>query len=134
MKNKILKCNYDKETGKSTITIACRYGEFSASAKVHEEDKPYASRFLGCEIAEKKALIKALKSHRKDLLIQKKELDYLYGIADKSNYKVPRYLHQRRWDIQTRIDQVDAHIAAIEMALDVSVENYLQKAKDRSNK
>lgn len=132
MKTKILACNYDAKTGKSDITIACRYGIFSATAKATEEDMPYASRYLGPEIAEKKAIIKALKSHRKDLRIAFNEAWRMFDTFDQSTYYMPKFVYLRITELEKKIDDVTKQIDAMEKAIDTSVANYIaQKVKNK---
>ena len=132
MKTKILACDYNAETGKSEITIACRYGVFSATAKATAEDMPYASRYLGPEIAEKKAVIKALKSHRKDLRIAFKEAWHTFDTFDQSIYDMPKCVYSRMIELKKKIDAVNNEIDAIEKAIDAGVENYIsQKVKNK---
>ena len=132
MKTKILACDYNAETGKSEITIACRYGVFSATAKATTEDMPYASRYLGPEIAEKKAIIKALKSHRKDLRIAFKEAWHTFDTFDQSMYDMPKCVYSRMIELKKKIDAVDEQINAMEKAIDAGVENYIaQKVKNK---
>ena len=132
MKTKILACDYNAETGKSEITIACRYGVFSATAKATAEDMPYASRYLGPEIAEKKAVIKALKSHRKDLRIAFNEAWHTFDTFDQSMYDMPKCVYSRMIELKKKIDAVNNEIDAIEKAIDAGVENYIsQKVKNK---
>ena len=132
MKTKILACDYNAETGKSEITIACRYGVFSATAKATAEDMPYASRYLGPEIAEKKAVIKALKSHRKDLRIAFKEAWHIFDTFDQSMYDMPKCVYSRMIELEKKIDSIDEQIDAMEKAIDAGVENYIaQKVKNK---
>lgn len=132
MKTKILACNYNAEIGKSEITIACRYGVFSATAKATAEDMPYASRYLGPEIAEKKAVIKALKLHRKDLRIAFKEAWHTFDTFDQSMYDMPKCVYSRMIELKKEIDAIDEQIDAMEKAIDAGVENYIaQKVKNK---
>ena len=78
MKNKLAFANYDVETGLAHVGITTPLGFFEAHSKVHEEDKDIASCFIGCEIAEKKAYIKALKAKRNQISIEIKALTDFY--------------------------------------------------------
>lgn len=62
MKIKIIKSNFDKETGISTVTIKTDLGRFVGLSKLHEEDKPYESSFAGCQYAEMRAIKKYMKA------------------------------------------------------------------------
>ena len=59
MRFKLIDSNYDAETGISSATIQTKQGIFTATSRLHEEDKDSASKFAGCENAEFKAYIKA---------------------------------------------------------------------------
>lgn len=74
MKYKILKDGYDKNTGISFSNIVTRYGEFSATARLNPEDKEYESNFFGCQLAEARCVIKALKEQLKIINVQIKTL------------------------------------------------------------
>ena len=81
MKSKLLFSDYDEKTGISKATIQNRYGIVSATSKIHPEDKDHASRFLGCEIAELKAIRKSILHEIKN---SKKILMILKDIIEKS--------------------------------------------------
>ena len=51
MKNKILESNYDKDTGVSTVTIESKWGTFTRSVRVQDEDKDIANKWDGCRFA-----------------------------------------------------------------------------------
>ena len=53
---KFLESNYDKESGISCVKIATECGIFYGYALLNPEDKEYESEFLGCEIAEMRAI------------------------------------------------------------------------------
>lgn len=53
---KFLESNYDKESGISMVKIATECGFFYGYAFLGPEDKEYESEFLGCEIAEMRAI------------------------------------------------------------------------------
>ena len=51
MKNKILESNYNKDTGVSTVTIESKWGTFTRSVVVQDEDKDIANKWDGCRFA-----------------------------------------------------------------------------------
>lgn len=57
MKIRMIYSNFDEETGISTVTINTDYGQFTATSKLHEEDRQISSHFAGCKYAEMKAII-----------------------------------------------------------------------------
>ena len=56
---------YDIDTGTSSCTVHHNGKTFTAFAELHPDDRDIASRFAGCEIAEARAEIKALKEELK---------------------------------------------------------------------
>ena len=78
MKTKLIYAKYDRETGISTATVRNRYGTFTGTSKLREEDRFVESSFLGCQFAETKAIIKSLKEQRKRITIQLEALENLH--------------------------------------------------------
>ena len=115
MKIKLLNSNYDENTGISNVTILTDYGEFSATSKLHEEDKYISSSFAGCQYAEMKAIIKYMKyriklineriyglENCKKVLIGKK--DYNHNSSENRTIRKQIYLlKKQRQDFQDRI-------------------------------
>lgn len=60
MKWKIIKSDYNKETGISYVQISTKYGVFEGISKLHPDDKDIASEFEGCRYAEIRAVLKFL--------------------------------------------------------------------------
>lgn len=60
---KFISSYYDKETGRSTVKMRHLKKNFYGEAFLHPEDEP--SEFFGCRIAEKRAIIQALKYERR---------------------------------------------------------------------
>lgn len=88
MRIKLIKSEYDKETGISTATISTDYGIFTGTSKLHEEDKHLESNFAGCHYAEMRAIIKYMK-HRLKLLNEhiKALEDYKKVVEGKKDYE-----------------------------------------------
>ena len=57
---KLVHSDFDKITGKTSVTVADRYGKYTGIAKLHPEDKN--NYIVGGTIAETRAMIKACKS------------------------------------------------------------------------
>ena len=70
----LIKADYNEETGVSTVMIDTDLGAFYGKAKLHDEDKDYASKYTGCRYAETRATIKYLKMKQKYILGQLKVL------------------------------------------------------------
>ena len=62
---KFIESHYNEETGISTVIMQHLGKKFVGQAKIHPDDKENQSRFAGCEYAEIRAMIKALKNERK---------------------------------------------------------------------
>lgn len=68
MKYKVLKSW--EEDKNYFVKIQTPIGVFEGKSTLHPEDEPYKSRFLGYEIAELKAYVKALKKRAKQLELE----------------------------------------------------------------
>ena len=68
---------FNQETGQSVVAIADKYGRYIGYAKLHPEDKKYASKYTGCAIAEGRAWIKALKNQKRYQKYQLKIIENL---------------------------------------------------------
>ena len=51
MKDKIMFADYDEETGKSTVQLFTKWGTFTHTVQVEDEDKDIANRWDGCRFA-----------------------------------------------------------------------------------
>ena len=65
---KFIKASYNKESGESVAIVTHMNEIFTGSAKLHPEDKAHASEFRGCSLAETRAMIRALKHERQQLM------------------------------------------------------------------
>ena len=74
MKTKLIFSKYNESIGISISTIRCKYGEFTGIAKLNPEDRANASSFVGCEIAERRAVIKALKAQLREVKAMQRQL------------------------------------------------------------
>ena len=48
---KFIKGEYSPETKISTVILQDKHGTYTGTAKLHPNDKKYASEFTGCSIA-----------------------------------------------------------------------------------
>ena len=67
MKTKLIFSKYEESTGVSISVIRCRYGEFTGIARLNPEDRANASSFVGCEVAERRAVIKDLREQLREV-------------------------------------------------------------------
>lgn len=61
MKFKLIRSNFDEQTGVSMATIATDLGFFTGYAQLHEDDRAVASTFCGCRYAELRAMLKYIR-------------------------------------------------------------------------
>ena len=115
MKYKILEAHYNKETGISYVKIQSKYGIFSATSKIHEEDKLYESSFTGCHIAELKA---RRKSYKYALRIALYKIEAIEMFKDKGDSKLltiqqEKYLNslfKQKKELQKQISLINKRI------------------------
>lgn len=120
MKYKLIEANYDAETGISIVIIGCRLGRFIGVAKIHpEEDEDLKSRFFGCELAERRAYIKALKALRREYKNKVAALNEVNSIVKSLKDYNPytnecRKIRRTIYEYQDKIANVETIIKAIQ--------------------
>lgn len=123
MKTTLIFSNYDEYTGVSMATIRCRYGEFTGVARLHPEDRPAASSFLGCYIAEQRAIIKALQTQKTELIAMRKAIYMVMKNLEQSksydkNSVENRRLRKTYYMYNKQILELKSTISAIEASID----------------
>ena len=126
---------FDKNTGKSTVILSDRYGEYIGQAKLHPNDKKYASEFTGCSIAQARAQIKMLQKRRNYLKIKLEAIKNLIKDIE-INYPTPLddYKLKRRFNLQIKnytneIVNINNSIKDIQIGIKKRIE-----IKDKLNK
>ena len=74
MKFNLIGSNYNSDSGFSIATIKTKYGRFTGTSQLYDEDKEIASSFRGCQYAEMKAVRKAYKAELKEINLKIKTL------------------------------------------------------------
>lgn len=135
MKYNFLISNFDPDTGISFVKIATKDGKFIGHAKLTTGDRP--SEFLGCQIAERRAYVKALKARRAALREQFNGLYPLYQEykSDKNIVKLTRKspfmrLNRHMLEIHYKIQNITTEIAAVEAANRDIVNEYFSSDKN----
>lgn len=109
---------FNQNTGQSIVALADKYGQYIGQAKLHPDDRKYASKYTGCRIAEQRAYIKALKQkiRRKKIelntLIElKKEIkNYTTKKTEKHIYlKIKKYTNDINY-LKQIINQIEKEI------------------------
>ena len=76
---KVIQSSYEEDTGLSYVTIETKYGKFQGYARRHPEE-PTPSNFIGCHIAEMRALLASMKYEYKLERNALKTLKHTYNI------------------------------------------------------
>lgn len=127
MKNKTLESNYDKDTGISTVVIQSKWGTFTHSVIVQDEDKDIANKWDGCRFAHYLCMADMLKAKGKAFVERGN------GMEHAANVMTQYYLQQ---DNQIATEMYPYYVDAI---LDLRNQaqiakregkKYLAKAKD----
>lgn len=135
MKYEIIDCGYDKDAKKAWVSIKTKYGLFLGVCKAHPEDFDIASEFTGCEIAERKAYIKALKALCNSIAAEIKVLEDLHkrlACCKDFNYNSFEARQLRKVMYEKR-DQLSSYKNMIE-GYKVGIENYLQRKRQSIKK
>ena len=111
----LIKADYNENTGVSNIMIDTDLGAFTGQAKLHDEDKDYASKYTGCRYAETRATIKYLKMKQKYILGQ---LKVLHMIKETS-------------EIDRLILKLDKELNDVELAIKFSQESLTKDIEQR---
>ena len=74
MRFNLVDSKYNKNLGFSIVTIKTKYGNFTGTSQLYDEDKEIASSFRGCQYAELKAIRKAYKAEIKEIDLKIKTL------------------------------------------------------------
>ena len=132
---------FDQKTGKSTVALADKYGKYIGQSKIHPEDKNNSSEYMGCEIAQRRAWIKALQNKRyrakiklnfiKNLI---KDIDTNYeGIL---HFKLKRRFNLKIRDLSNEIKDINNQIEQIKTDIKKRIElrDILIKKINKSNK
>ena len=126
MKTKLIFSKYDESTGVSISTIRCKYGEFTGIARLNPEDKANASSFVGCDIAERRAVIKALKAQLREVKAMQKAVEMIIEELEKSKTYQKHSVENRRlrksyWLYQKQILDIKKNISDIEESINTKL-------------
>ena len=126
MKTKLIFSKYEESTGVSISVIRCRYGEFTGIARLNPEDRANASSFVGCEIAERRAVIKALKAQLREVKAMQKAVKMIIQDLEKSKtYQkhsiANRHLRKSYWLYQKQILDIKKNISDIEESINTKL-------------
>ena len=137
MKIKLVRSGFDRDTHQSYVSIQTRYGEFSGKSKTHKDDYDIENRYVGCEYAERKAFIKALKMKKRLL---KERLDSYSSLSkdlketnltdEKTYIVICQYIKRT----QKEYSNLKEEIKTIEEKLKNDMANRRQKIEENNKK
>lgn len=130
---------YDKESGMSCAEITTELGNFAGYAFLNPEDKEIESNFLGCEIAEYRAVINYLKEARHRVNIGLHALYKARNMFKKSNQdystleKTIANYERENEEYKQDIQEINS---AIDKKLDdrIRILNKITKKKEKDSK
>lgn len=137
---KFIKSSYDPDTGFSYVIMQHLGKKFVGEARLHPDDKENASQYAGCEYAEIRATIKALKYERNLAKIKTDEaLDFVkacenYAHFDKDSESAKlmyRQLNKRIKKVNDLTDQINELLKELDTKIHrrVIVTNALKRKK-----
>lgn len=135
---KFISSSYDSNTGISTVTMQHLGVKFIGKAYLHPNDKENASNYAGCEYAEIRAKIKALKYER---MIEKNKsdmaLDFIHACENYTNFNVEdasaKVLYRQLNRRIKRVNEITDEINKLYKELDMKIHhrNIILNAIDR---
>lgn len=121
---KFISSSFDFDTGISEVVVQHLGKKFIGTAKLHPDDKDKVSNYTGCQIAEMRATIKALKHERK-IAKNKSDmaLDFIKSVEnytkfnkeDESAKSMYRQLNRRIKEVNDITDQINELYYEIDM-------------------
>ena len=134
---KLIEADFNDKTGKSSVTLMDKNGYlYTGTSQLHDEDKNYVSKYLGCSIAEARAEIKWLKNCRRRTIIQKNTITNLIqdinSVTDYSTIdpKIRKRINLKLRDYNNQIKETDNTILLIERGIANIIKN-IDKIKEK---
>lgn len=146
MKFNLVESHYNSDLGHSIVTIKTKYGRFTGTSQLYDEDKEITSSFRGCQYAEIKAIRKAYKAEIKELNLKIKTLQDFEKVLknmkeyNEHSFEVKR-LRKEIFLYQKKKKEIQETIADITQTLLKGMEEYpsqveklRKKRESKSNK
>ena len=132
--------NWDGKIGMASCILSDGEKTYIGFAQCHPDDMDMAGEKTGCEIAFRRAKIKALKGYRDELKIQLKALNQLYYSMNRSNkfneksYEnkmLQRQLNRINFDLDTVKEMITNEKQSLSKYLNEKEEFYKKIRKNR---
>lgn len=126
---KLKTSEYDEADGVSYVEISTYLGRFCGYAFLHPDDEDIASEFMGCEIAEIRAVIDFLKEDTRILKIKLETLNNLLNNYKEMKYYSPnrkeiKMLATKIVDLEDKIKVNDTLIGNYQIIMKTRIENH----------
>lgn len=130
MDGKILFSKYDMTTGVSTVCKQTKYGTFTKSVKVAEEDKDIANRFDGCYFAELKCDIAAYKRKAQNMRERAKGAEHLLWTYTQGKPEKDSKIYALVIDAWKRADRARETYKLLQNSYYALIENTLRQRRE----
>lgn len=123
---KFIKSSYDPDTGHSYVIMQHLGKKFVGEARLHPDDKENASSYAGCEYAEIRATIKALKYERTILKNKADQaLDFIKSCKGYANYdndsETAKVINRQAYQRVKRVNEITDQINSLMNELDKKI-------------
>lgn len=125
-KFKFIESAYNKDNGQSIVKIKYKDKYYYGTAQTAIEDIGMSSSFLGCHIAELRAIKNAMIAEKKEKIREMKTLE-------KFSYLCPRDIGDMVKRLQKDIDYRDSRIAAIDNAIKGKIDSFYNFLERKNN-
>ena len=138
---------FHPETGQSVVALSDKYGIYTGQAKVHPDDKQFASQYAGCRLAEKRAWIQKLRTELRRKKIQLKTIQNLRDDIlinchlDKISNSSEQILHRIKLKLRDYSNEIkelneNINLLSYEIKKDIEIrDNLIKRTKtDKKNK
>lgn len=120
---------WDKEKRKATCILTDGERKYIGEAICHTDDEDMMNEKTGCEIAIRRAKIKALKEKKRDLKLQLSSLNQLYYSMNRSKKFNPKSYENRM--LQRQIQLINFDLETFKQMIVVEEQNLLTYLKEK---
>lgn len=131
---------FHPETGESVVALADKYDIYIGEAKLHPDDKKYASELCGCRLAQGRAWLQALikELRRKKIMLQTiKTLNKDIQLNCKNiDPKIQRRINLKIRDYNKQISELKSDITKLKTAIikDIEIRDEIIKTSKTQDK
>lgn len=123
---KLLYSYFLPETGESFVALINKDGVYTGTAKLHPDDKQFASQYAGCHLAEYRAWIQYMKKERRKKKLQldtiKKLNNDIKLNCENINPKLQKRINLKIRDYYNKIQELNNNINQLETKIKKDIE------------